>query len=203
MSSLVSQPRTTLVDVLLPRSRSWLFDIVLVVAFSAFVALSARVAIPWWPVPMTLQPLAVLFTGAVLGSRRGALALLLYLVEGAVGLPVFAGGAGVAYMLGPTGGYLISYPVAAGLVGWLAERGWDRKLVWTAAAMTLGLLVIYAFGVAWLAVFLGDLETALVQGMLIFIPGDLIKIAIATLALPGGWALARRDHSEDGTGRRE
>src|SRR5918993_1516469 len=149
MSSLVSQPRTTLVDVLLPRSRSWLFDIVLVVAFSAFVALSARIAIPWWPVPMTLQPLAVLFTGAVLGSRRGALALLLYLAEGAVGLPVFAGGAGVA----------------------------------------------------WLAVFLGDLETALIQGMLIFIPGDLIKIAIATLALPGGWALARRgrDHSEDGT----
>jgi biotin transport system substrate-specific component len=205
MSSLVSQPRTTLVDVLLPRSRSWLFDIVLVVAFSAFVALSARVAIPWWPVPMTLQPLAVLFTGAVLGSRRGALALLLYLAEGAVGLPVFAGGAGVAYMLGPTGGYLISYPVAAGLVGWLAERGWDRKLVWTAAAMTLGLIVVYAFGVAWLAGLLGDLETALVQGMLIFIPGDLIKIAIATLALPAGWALARRgrDHSDDGTGHRE
>ena len=197
--SLVSQPRITLVDVLLPRSRSWLFDAVLVVAFSAFVALSARVAIPWWPVPMTLQPLAVLFTGAVLGSRRGALALLLYLAEGAVGLPVFAGGAGVAYMLGPTGGYLVSYPVVAGLVGWLAERGWDRSLVWTAAAMTLGLLVIYAFGVAWLAGLLGDLETALVQGMLIFIPGDLIKIAIATLALPGGWALARRnrDRSEE------
>ena len=191
--SLVSQPRITLVDVLLPRSRSWLFDAVLVVAFSVFVALSARVALPWWPVPMTLQPLAVLFTGAVLGSRRGALALLLYLAEGAVGLPVFAGGAGVAYMLGPTGGYLVSYPVVAGLVGWLAERGWDRRLVWTAAAMTLGLLVIYVFGVAWLAGLLGDLETALVQGMLIFIPGDLIKIAIATLALPGGWALARRN----------
>ena len=199
MSSLATQPRATLVDVLLPRSRSWFFDAVLVVAFSAFVALSARVAIPWWPVPMTLQPLAVLFTGAVLGSRRGSLTLLLYLAEGAVGLPVFAGGAGVAYMLGPTGGYLVSYPIVAGLVGWLAERGWDRRLVWTAAAMTLGLLVIYAFGVAWLAGLLGDLKTALVQGMLIFIPGDLIKIAIATLALPGGWALARRnrDRSEE------
>jgi biotin transport system substrate-specific component len=192
MSSLATQPRTTLVDVVLPRSRSWLLDIVIVVVFSAFVALSARVAIPWWPVPMTLQPLAVLFTGAVLGSRRGALALLLYLAEGAVGLPVFAGGAGLAYLLGPTGGYLFSYPVAAGLVGWLAERGWDRKLVWTAVAMTLGLIVIYAFGVAWLAGFLGDLGTALIQGMLIFIPGDLVKITIAALALPGGWALARR-----------
>ena len=192
MSSLATQPRVTLVDVLVPRSRSWLFNIVMVVVFSAFVALSARVAIPWWPVPMTLQPLTVLFTGAVLGSRRGALTLVLYLAEGAVWLPVFAGGAGIAYMLGPTGGYLVSYPVAAGLVGWLAERGWDRKLAWTAAAMTLGLLVIYAFGVVWLVGFLGDLWASLVQGMLIFIPGDLVKIVIATLALPGGWALARR-----------
>ena len=192
MSSLATQPRATLVDVLLPRSRSWLFDVLMVVVFSSFVALSARVAIPWWPVPMTLQPLAVLFTGAVLGSRRGALALFVYLAEGAVGLPVFAGGAGIVYMLGPTGGYLVSYPVAAGLVGWLAERGWDRKLAWTAAAMTLGLLVIYAFGVVWLVGFLGDLWASLVQGMLIFIPGDLVKIVIATLALPGGWALARR-----------
>src|ERR671921_1757190 len=198
MSSLATQPRATLVDVLLPRSRSWLFNILMVVVFSSFVALSARVAIPWWPVPMTLQPLAVLFTGAVLGSRRGSLTLLLYLAEGAVGLPVFAGGAGIAYMLGPTGGYLISYPVAAGLVGWLAERGWDRKLVWTAVAMTLGLIVIYAFGVAWLAGFLGDLGTALIQGMLIFIPGDLVKIAIAALALPGGWALARRGGDRSG-----
>ena len=200
MSSLATQPRATLVDVLLPRSRSWLLDIVMVVVFSALVALSARVAIPWWPVPMTLQPLAVLFTGAALGSRRGTLALLLYLAEGAVGLPVFAGGAGLAYMLGPTGGYLVSYPVAAGLVGWLAERGWDRKLAWTTAAMSLGLLVIYAFGVVWLAAFLGDLWTALVQGMLIFIPGDLVKIVIATLALPGGWALARRDSDRPQSG---
>src|SRR5215217_6863691 len=195
--SLVSQPRTTLVDVLLPRrSRSWLFDIVLVVAFSAFVALSARVSIPLWPVPLTLQPLAVLFTGAVLGSRRGALTLLLYLAEGAVGMPVFAGGAGIAYMLGPTGGYLISYPVAAGLVGWLAERGWDRRPAWMVLAMVLGNLVIYALAVVWLSVYLGDLGTALAQGMLIFVVGDLLKIAIATLALPGGWALARRHQNQ-------
>ncbi len=192
MSSLVTQPRTTLVDVLLPRSRSWLFDAALIVVFSAFVALSARIQIPLWPVPITLQTLAVLFTGAFLGSRRGALALLLYLAEGAIGLPVFASGAGVAYMLGPTGGYLVSYPIAAGLVGLLAERGWDRRPAWTALAMVFGNLVIYAFGVAWLAVFLGDLGDALVQGMLIFIVGDLVKIIVATLALPGGWALTRR-----------
>ena len=193
MSSFVSRPHT-LVDIFSPRQRrSWLLDAALVVLFSAFVALTAQVEIPLWPVPLTLQTLGALFTGAVLGSRRGALALLLYLAEGAVGLPVFAGGAsGVGHMLGPTGGYLVGFVVAAGVVGWLAERGWDRRLVWTAVAMVLGNVVIYVFGVAWLAVFLGDLGGALVQGVLLFVVGDLIKIAVATLTLPGGWKLARR-----------
>ena len=194
MSPIVN-PRgaTTLVDAVLPRPRTWLSDAALVVVFSAFVALTAQVSIPLGPVPLTLQTLGVLFTGAVLGSRRGFLALLVYLAEGAAGLPVFAGGAGgIAHLLGPTGGYLISYPLAAGLVGFLAERGWDQRPARTALAMVMGNLVIYALGVAWLAVFLGALGTALYKGMLIFIPGDLIKIAVATFALPGGWALARR-----------
>jgi biotin transport system substrate-specific component len=193
MSSLVTQPRT-LVDVLLPRQqRSWLLDAVLVVLFSAFVGLTAQVEIPLWPVPLTLQTLGVLFTGAVLGGRRGTLALLLYLAEGVVGLPVFAGGAsGVAQLLGPTGGYLVGFVVAAGVVGCLAERGWDRRLVWTVLAMLVGNLAIYTLGVTWLAIFLGDPQSALVKGVLIFIPGDLIKIAIAALALPGSWVLANR-----------
>ena len=197
MSSLVSRPHTTLADVLSPRQqRSWLFDVVLLVLFSAFVALTAQVEIPLWPVPLTLQTLGVLFTGAVLGSRRGALALLLYLTEGALGLPVFAGGAsGVGYMLGPTGGYLVGFVVAAGVVGWLAQRGWDRRLVWAAVAMVIGNVIIYVCGVAWLAVFLGDLWGALVKGMLLFVVGDLIKIAVAALTLPGGWKLARRRDS--------
>src|SRR5215208_6708306 len=195
MSSLVAQPRT-LVDVVLPRPRSWLFDATLVVVFSAFVALTAQVEIPLRPVPLTLQTLGVLFTGAVLGSRRGAVTLLLYLAEGAVGLPVFAGGAsGVGYMLGPTGGYLVGFVVAAGVVGRLAQRGWDRRLVWAAVAMVIGNVIIYACGVAWLAVFLGDLWGALVNGMLLFVVGDLIKIAVAALTLPGGWKLARRRDS--------
>ena len=197
MSSLVSRPHTTLADMLSPRQqRSWLLDVVLVVLFSAFVALTAQVEIPLWPVPLTLQTLGVLFTGAVLGSRRGALALLLYLTEGALGLPVFAGGAsGVGYMLGPTGGYLVGFVVAAGVVGRLAQRGWDRRLVWAAVAMVIGNVIIYACGVAWLAVFLGDLWGALVNGMLLFVVGDLIKIAVAALTLPGGWKLARRRDS--------
>src|SRR5215204_5351335 len=184
MSSLVSRPHTTPAAVLSPRQqRSWRLDAVRVVLFSAFVAL-------------TLQTLGVLFTGAVLGSRRGALALLLYLTEGALGLPVFAGGAsGVGYMLGPTGGYLVGFVVAAGVVGRLAQRGWDRRLVWAAVAMVIGNVIIYVCGVAWLAVFLGDLWGALVKGMLLFVVGDLIKIAVAALTLPGGWKLARRRDS--------
>ena len=197
MSSLVSQPHTTLVDVLSPRQqRSWLLDAVLVVLFSAFVALTAQVEIPLWPVPLTLQTLGVLFTGAVLGSRRGALALLLYLTEGALGLPVFAGGASsVGYMLGPTGGSLVGFVVAAGIGGWLVQRGGDSRLVWAAVAMVIGNVMIYVCGVAWLAVFLGDLWGALVKGMLLFVIGDLIKIAVAALTLPGGWKLARRRDS--------
>jgi biotin transport system substrate-specific component len=197
--AVVTQPRT-LVDVWLPRQqRSWLLDAALVALFSAFVALTARIEIPLWPVPMTLQTLGVVFTGAALGSRRGVLALLLYLVEGGVGLPVFAGGAfGVAYMSGPTAGYLVGFVAAAGAVGWLAERGWDRRLVWTVLAMLVGNLLIYALGVAWLAVFLGDLRAALVQGMLIFAPGDLVKIVVAALALPGGWVLARGHRDQHG-----
>jgi biotin transport system substrate-specific component len=192
MSSLVTQPRT-LVDVVLPRPRSWLFDAALVVLSSAFVALTAQIEIPLWPVPLTLQTLGVLFTGTVLGSRRGTLSMLLYGAEGLIGLPVFAGGAsGVTQLLGPTGGYLVGFVVAGGVVGWLAERGWDRRLLWTALAMIIGNLVIYALGVTWLAIYLGDLQRALVSGALIFVPGDLVKIAVATLALPGGWALAKR-----------
>lgn len=197
MSSLVTQPHT-LVDVLLPRQqRSWLLDAALVLLFSAFVGLTAQVEIPLWPVPLTLQTLGVLFTGAVLGSRRGALALVLYLAEGAAGLPIFAGGAsGVAHLLGPTGGYLAGFVVAAGVVGWLAERGWDRRLVWTALAMLAGNVIIYALGVAWLAVYLGDLQTAVVNGALIFVPGDLIKIVVAALALPGSWTLVQRRQNQ-------
>src|SRR5918997_3365099 len=174
--SSTAAPGHTLVDVLLPRRRSLVFDAVLAVAFSAFVALMAQVAIPLWPVPLTLQTLAVLLTGAALGSRRGTLALLVYLAEGAVGLPVFAGGAsGVAYMLGPTFGYLVGFVLAAGVVGFLAHGGWGRRPAGTLLAMGVGNLVIYALGVAWLSVTLGDLGTALVQGVVVFIVGDLIK----------------------------
>jgi biotin transport system substrate-specific component len=130
----------------------------------------------------------------LLGARRGSLALALYLLEGALGAPVFApGGApGIARFFGPTGGYLLAYPIAAGVVGLLAERGWDTKLWRAALAMLAGNTLIYVGGVTWLAVFLGDLQLALVNGFVPFIVADLLKIALAAIALPGGWALLRR-----------
>ncbi|HEY0605267.1 MAG TPA: biotin transporter BioY [Herpetosiphonaceae bacterium] len=199
MSSLSNQSQTLSDAVLsrrLPaeRSRSWLTDAMLIALFSGFVALTAQIEIrlPFTPVPITGQTLGVLLTGAALGSRRGALALMLYLLEGAIGLPVFAGGAaGFARILGPTGGYLLACPLAAGVVGLLAERGWDRRLPLAALAMLIGNLVIYLLGVSWLGFYkgiLGDVSM-LWAGVYPFLPGDLLKIAIAAIVLPGAWRL--------------
>jgi biotin transport system substrate-specific component len=203
MSTVTISRTRTLCDAVLNQrvtKHAWLYDGVLIVLFSALIAISARIAIPlpFTEVPLTGQTLAVLLTGGVLGSRRGALALLLYLLEGAVGLPVFAPSAalppGVGRLLGPTGGYLLAFPVVAGAVGLLAERGWDRRFRSAVLAMLVGNLLIYLVAVPWLARFTDNLWLALLKGMLPFLPGDLIKIVLAAVALPGGWALVRREH---------
>ncbi|GIV95750.1 MAG: biotin biosynthesis protein BioY [Herpetosiphonaceae bacterium] len=191
------QPRT-LSEAAWPRSMrpraALLRDAGLIVAFSLFVALCARIsiALPFTPVPITGQTLAVLLTGAALGSRRGALALLLYLAEGAAGLPVFANGAaGAGWIIGPTGGFLLSFPVAAFVTGALAERGWDRSLPGAALAMLLGNVLIYLIGLPWLGIYKDILfKTSLLQaGLFPFVIGDLLKIAVAALVLPSAWRL--------------
>jgi biotin transporter BioY len=170
-------------------------QVALVVAFSLLTALAAQVVIPLQPVPITGQTFAVLLTGALLGSRLGALAMFAYLLEGASGLPFFRGGAsGVAYMTGATGGYLLAYPVAAYVVGLLAERGWDRRYFSSAAAMLLGSLLILAGGWLWLSRFTGAAQ-AFRLGVAPFVVGDLVKIALAAAALPAGWALVGRRKS--------
>lgn len=181
-------------DLLRPtlRRSALLYDAALVLGGSLFIALSAQIAVqlPFSPVPVTGQTLAVLLVGALLGSRRGALAVLAYIAEGLAGLPVFAGGAaGLARLAGPTGGYLIGFVVAAYVVGLLAERGWDRRFGTTVAAMTLGNGVIYAIGATWLAVFVGGAAQAWSLGVLPFLPGDALKIILAAVLLPGGWKL--------------
>lgn len=185
----------TLADVLRPaqvQGRSaLLYQGALVMGGSLFVALCAQIAVflPFTPVPVTGQTMGVLLTGALLGSRRGALSLLLYLAEGIAGLPVFSAGRfGLAFLLGTSGGYLVGFIAAAALVGWLAERGWDRRPWSTAGAMLIGNMAIYAFALPWLARFMAA-DAVLVGGLYPFIPGDLIKIALAMVALPSGWRL--------------
>lgn len=176
----------------------WVRGLALVMAFSLLTAVSAQVAIPlpWTPVPITGQTFAVLLTGALLGSRLGALAMLAYLIEGASGLPFFAAaGSGVQRLLfSPTSGYLLSYPAAAFIVGLLAERGWDRRFVTAAAAMAIGSIVILLSGWAWLARFTSP-ASAWAAGVAPFLVGDVIKIALAAAVLPSGWALLKRTSS--------
>src|SRR5215210_2286858 len=173
----------------------WVRSVALIVAFSLLTALSAQVVIPlpWTPVPITGQTFAVLLTGALLGSRLGALAMIAYLIEGASGLPFFAaGGSGLARLtLSPWAGYLWAYPAAAFLTGWLAERGWDRRYLKAAAAMGLGSIVILTGGMIWRLGFM-SFDQAFLTGVAPFLPGDAIKIALAAAVLPSGWALMRR-----------
>ena len=179
------------------RSLAWTYDIALVTGASVAVALSAQIAValPFSPVPVTGQTFAVLLVGALLGPQRAVAALLLYIAEGMAGLPVFAGGtATVAVLAGPTGGYLAGFVVAAGIVGALSERGWDRGLLTTLLAMTLGTAIIFLFGVTRLAFYLSE-GSALQLGLYPFIPGALAKIVLAALLLPLGWRLpGLRDH---------
>lgn len=177
----------TLAAGLFPSVRAnWLLQLVLAVAGSALLALSAKLQVPFWPVPMTMQPLAVLLIGIGFGPELGAATVLLYLAEGASGLPVFAKGGGVAYLAGPTAGYLLSYPPAAALVGFLTQGGRGRSLGWALLACTLAVALMYACGAGWLATFVGP-QKALMAGVVPFVVGDAVKIVIAALVAQTAW----------------
>ncbi|MGE5361159.1 MAG: biotin transporter BioY [Bacteroidales bacterium] len=173
---------------------------VVFVAAATAAAAQISVPLPFTPVPFTLQPMVVLLGAAALGSRLGCYSQLLYLAAGIAGLPVFAASPllppGALRLLGPTGGYLISYPFAALAVGALAERGYDRRYVRALAAMAVGLAIIYAAGVLWLATFAQvphavGVRTALVVGAVPFFAADVMKIFLAGAILPGAWKLLR------------
>ncbi len=188
--SSIARP-LTLADIAVPRS-SAVSDVILVLVASLVTALAAQaeIRLPWTPVPITGQSFAVLLSGLVLGSRRALLAQMLYLSYGAAGLPVFSGGgAGLVQFMGPAGGYLVGFPFAALVTGLLAERGWDRKPHTMFAAMLLGSAVIFALGLAQLSRFMPS-EGLLAAGLLPFIPGDLIKSALAAGVFPLVWRMA-------------
>lgn len=173
----------------------WTYDVFLVLCGTLLIAVCAKVQIPLWPVPITGQTFAIVLIGALFGPWRGAATVLAYLAEGAIGLPVFAGGAGgFLYMFGPTGGYLMGFVPAAFVVGLLARRGWDRNVHMTALAMSIGTAVIFIFGLAWLhaIINLGRFEatsSVLMMGFYPYLPGAVIKIALAAALLPSGWKL--------------
>lgn len=173
------------------RNPSAVGAVMLAIAGSALIAVCARIQVPMWPVPLTMQTFAVLLIGFAYGSRLGAATVALYLLEGAVGLPVLATGAGLAYFAGPTAGYLFGFVAAAAFVGWLADRGWGRSAGPVFVGMLAGSAVIYLFGVGWLAAFVG-VEKALALGAVPFVPGDALKAVLAAAVLPVAWCLRVR-----------
>lgn len=169
----------------------------LVFVFSLFIAACAQFAIPIGDVPITGQSFAVLLTGALLGSRLGAAAVIAYLIEGAAGLPFFAaGGSGFARFFTQTGGYLIAFPAAAFVTGAFAEHGWDKRYPTAVAAMAIGSAVILLGGWVWYSIVTNTSPFIAFQlAVLRFLPGDVIKIALAAAVLPTGWALLKRKAS--------
>jgi len=194
MATLAKQ--SVLIDVIFSQTKVMGItkDLVLVLSFGLLTALSAQISFWIGPVPITGQTLAVLASGILLGSIRGAFSQIFYLLVSLTGLPFWfaAGGPlGVARLLGPTGGYLIGFVAAAFLAGKLAERGWARTMKTAILAMIVGNIVIYFFGLAWLAHFL-PLKGLFVAGLYPFLLGDLLKIFLAGLLLPKGWQLIKR-----------
>ena len=158
---------------------------------SFLLAISSKVQIPLTPVPVTLQTLVLLVMSMFLGWRGAVGATSLYLFQGAIGLPVFAHGGGFIILFGPTGGYLFGFLIASLVVGYLAEKGWDKSVVLTFTSMTIGTLIIYLFGVIWLS-YLKDLNTALVFGLLPFITPDILKICLGTCLVSAGWEISEK-----------
>ena len=173
----------------------WLRAVLLAVVGSLLLTASAKIHVPFWPVPMTMQTFAVLVIGMAYGPRLGVATVALYLVQGALGLPVFAGtpekGIGLAYMVGPTGGYLVGYLLAVLACGALAERGWGRNVFTTAATLLIGNVLLFTTGVLWLGVLFGWGKPILAWGLTPFLLGELTKMALAAVMMPLAWKAVR------------
>jgi len=179
-------------SVLSARARQWPAQVSVILIGSWLLAAASWVEAPMWPVPMTLQTYAVLVIGALAGARFAGAIVAAYLVQGALGLPVFAGGAaGPGHLLGPTGGYLLGFLLAATLLGWLVERGWTRSLWSLLAAMGLAHALVFVSGVSQLALFVGS-DAAIAGGLTPFLVGSIIKIVAAALTVRAATILITR-----------
>lgn len=157
----------------------------------AALAVAAKIKVPFWPVPVTMQTFAVLSIGAAYGPRLGVATVLAYLAVGALGFDVFTSSSaesfGLAYMAGSTGGYLVGFALAAGFLGWAARRGWDRSHGRMALAMLIGNAIVYVPGLLWLGRLYGWDQPILAWGLTPFLPGDALKLALAALVFPLAW----------------
>lgn len=171
-------------------------QVALVVAGVMILAISAKIAVPMWPVPITMGTFAVLSLGAAYGPRLGLATIALYMLVGALGFDVFAGSSaeahGITYMMGGTGGYLVGYVLATVALGMAARAGWDRSPVKMAGAMLLGNALIYVPGLIWLAVLYGVDKPILAWGLTPFLIGDALKLALAAMVLPAAWKFVGR-----------
>lgn len=171
-------------------------QVALVVAGVLLLAVAAKIKVPMWPVPITMGTFAVLSIGAAYGARLGLVTILAYMLVGALGYDVFAGSSaeasGLTYMMGGTGGYLVGYVLATFALGALAQRGWDRSVLWMGLAMLIGNVLIYVPGLAWLGQLYGWEKPILAWGLTPFLIGDAVKLALAALLLPAVWTLVGR-----------
>lgn len=192
MSLSLAAGRPTLVDHVIPRALAT--DLALVAGGAALTGVLAQVAIPLWPVPITGQTLAVLLVGSSLGASRGAASMLLYAVLGVAGVPWFSDAShGVGVLLGATGGYIVGFVLAAALVGWLAQRRWDRRFAQAVVTFVAGSATVFAVGLPWLAVVTGaDLAQTLEWGLWPFVPGGIVKALVAAAVIPLAWRGVRR-----------
>jgi biotin transport system substrate-specific component len=179
----------------------WIRNLLLVLIGVGILTASAKISVPFWPVPMTLQTFAIMFIAAAYGSRLGVATVVAYLAAGFAGIPVFAyAAAGPSYFLGTTGGFLIGFIIAVYIVGWAADRGWDRSTLKIGAAMIVGDAIVFLLGFIWLAWFAQlssgatgiGAASAWTNGVANYLLGDALKIAIAALAVPAGWALLNK-----------
>ena len=167
--------------------------VILTLAGSALIAICAQVSVPFYPVPVTMQTFAVILIGLTYGWRLGGITVSLYLVEGAIGLPVFAGGkGGMIVLMGPTAGYLYGFFLAVFACGWFAEKGLDRSCLKLFVSLLAANVLLYTSGLIWLGNFIGWDKPVLDLGLYPFIPGDLLKIALVALLLPTVWKYVER-----------
>ena len=175
----------------------YLTNVGIAVLASFLITVGAKLSVPFYPVPMTMQTFAIIGLGLVLGPKLAVSAVLLYLAQGAFGLPVFSGtpekGIGIAYMVGPTGGYLFGFILAAGLAGTLAQRGWEKSVVTAFIAAVLSSAIIYVPGLLWLGAIVGWDKPVLAFGMYPFLLADLLKAGLAAMFFPAMWKFISRE----------